>query len=338
MLDPTKTGVAAPSNPGTAEGSPSTSTLENLDANIAAELNPPTDTSTGVAPVATTQAPEGTPTAGEPTVEEKSAEATAKAERLNQDNANLRALVNKLGVDPDSQTAEHLRLGLVTVEDVVRAKQPATPVAAPQTEPVAPVVSLDQKLVSLQNALGTQTGEVSEAQYRDTQGKMLEVIADLVQANQNTVKNREIDQNNRKVQDMIGAANEVFVKEVATHVPEAMQDIASEMFLGAADIEHAEVMKQFGPKANTPEQFKNAAAKVAPRFNEFIQTVFKAGGQAVTDAINKANPAGSPIPNPLQPGTTGGGTPPAPAPKNKFDLSNLDANVDEQMALTAPQI
>jgi len=340
MLDPTKTGVAAPNNPVSGEGSTGTSTLDNLEANIAAEMNLPADTSTSVPAEGTTEVPEATPAAEEPTVEDKLAEATAKAERLSQDNANHRAVLTKLGIDPDSQTAEHLRLGLVTIEDVMRAKQPITPAAeAPKTEAVAPAVPLEQKLINLQKALAEPippTG-MTDAQYHNRESKMLEVITDLVQANQGITREREIDQSNQRVQSMIGAANDVFVKEVAAHIPEEMKDIASEAFLGAADIEHAEMVKQFGERANTAEHFGNAAAKVAPRFNQLIQAIFKAGGQATIDAINKSNPTGQTLVNPLQPGA-GGGTPPPSVPKDKFDLNNLDANVAEHLAGTQVQI
>lgn len=336
MIDPTKTGVAIQSSPVSSEGD-SESTLDNLDANIIKELGLQTD-ETPSTPDVVTPKPEGTPAAGESKVDEKDAEAAAKAERLSQDNANLRAVLTKIGIDPDSQTAEHLRAGLITVDDVMRARQPVQPsVETQKSDAAASAVPLDQKLVNLQNILAGQKGDVSAEEYRNAQGKMLEVITDLVRANQNITKKQEIDANNQKIQSMIGAAQDVFNKDVTFKIPEGMKEIAQEMFLGAADIEHVELQRQFGERANTPEYFRHSAGKVAPRFNQFLQAVYKAGSQAAVDAINRSKPAGQTVVNPLQPGVVGG-TPPPPPKKEQFAIENLDANVDAFLASTETQI
>jgi len=337
MLDPTKAGVATQTNPGTTEGSTGTSTLDNLEANVAAQIGGPEGIAPS-APAGATTEPEGTPAAGEPKAGED-AEAAAKAQRISQDNANLRATLIAAGIDPDSDTAEHLRTGLVTLDDIIRSKQPAptVPAAAPKTDATASEVPLDQKLINLQNALAAQKGDVSAEQYRETQGKMIEVITGLVQANQSITQQRKIDANTQVVQGMIGAANDVFTKEVASDIPEDVREIASTMFLGATDLEHGAVEQQFGNAAHTPEHFRNTAAKVAPKVKAFVQAIYKAGAQAQLEAINKGRPTGGAVVNPLQPGTGSGSPPPPPAP-GKYDIRNLNANVDEVLRSTQLQI
>lgn len=335
-MEPITTAVAPQSNPVIEnlvdEGS-NASTLDNLEANIENEIGSPTDQNAGVTQPPTTPATEEPPAATVPAVEETDAEAEAKTQRISQDNANLRATLTKIGIDPDSDTAEQLRAGLITLDDVVRARAPVTPQTTVSDAP-APELPLDQRLSNLQSTLASQKdGEVTAGQYRETQGKMLEVITGLVQANQNIVKEQEVNTQNQRVQGMIDAASDIFSKEVLVNVPEDVREIATEMFLGATDIEHVALRRQHGDNAETPEYFKHTATKVAPKFNTLIQSIYKAGQQSITAG-------GVPKPgviNPIPPGV-GAGTPAPPVPKGKFSDNNLDANVDEYLAQTQARV
>lgn len=341
MLDVTKAPavVAQPSVQKQDEGGTKDNTLDNLEANILKELGLPEDGASG-APEGTTSEPKGTLAAGEPKVEDKTAEATAKAERLSQDNARIRATLTKLGVDPDSDTAEHIRTGLITFEDIIRAKQPASAAPSSTKSDVAVPIPLDQKLINLRNKRAALKGEVSAEQFFDLFDTQNELIMDLVQANQTINRQQEISANERKVQSMISAAQDVFNKDVLAGVPKEpeLQEIAQEMFLGAADIEHVGMQRQYGERANTPEYFRHTATQIAPRFNKFIQAVYKKGAQDAIDTINKGKPSGQKLINPLQPGAGGGSPPPPPPPKGKFGIENLEANVEEFLSNTQLQV
>jgi hypothetical protein len=340
MLDPINTNVAGVTNPAQTPDGSQTSTLDNLAANIAQGMGvsdePATDVSTGAPPPATPVPPEP-PAAAEPAVEDKDAEAAAKATRLSQDNANLRATLTKMGVDPDSDTAEQLRTGLITVDDLMRARQPVppTPVSTPtEPKPAAPEVPLDQKLVNLQQTLANQKGDVSAEEYRTTQGQMLEVITGLVQANQNIYQTQESNALQALLDKTLSTTKEVYGSAVTSTVPDDVKDIGESLFVGATDVEVGNLAREVGrEKAFTPEGYRHVATKMAPKFDKFVQAIYKMGAQAAVDAINRGGSSGQQVVNPLPPGG-GGAPPPPPADKNHFDINNLQANVDAELAAT----
>lgn len=335
-----KTNVAEVTNPAETGGS-QVSTLDNLEANIANNLGLPTNVSTGE-PAGSTEVPPEPPAATEPEVKESDAEAAAKETRLSQDNANLRATLTKLGVDPDSDTAEQLRSGLVTAEDIIRARQPIPPasvVESVKSDAVAPTVSLDQKLINLQNTLTTQKakgGDVSSEEYRNTQGQFLEVITGLVTANQNINQTQEDNALRALLDRTVSTTKEVFGSAVTVKVPDDVKEIGENFFIGATDVEVGNLAREVGrERAFTPEGYRHVATKMAPKFDQFVQAVYKAGAQAATDAIKKGGPMNEIVP--LSPG--GGGAPPAPpADKNQFNLNNLDANVNAFITSTQRQV
>jgi hypothetical protein len=335
MLDTTKTGVAPVTTP-TEPGSTNPSTLDNLAANIAGVISP-TDASQGapaVIPPATTPAPTTPDAATVPKVDDKDAEAEAKAHRLSQDNANLRATLTKMGVDPDGDMAEQLRQGYITFDDIVRTKTTATP-AEPKAP--APEVPLNQKLADLQNVLAEQRrnpNNVTGEQYVKTQDKLLEVITDLATANQNISQQQEMSAQNIKAQRMVDAADAVYSKEVGNTIPKDVADIAQEMFLGAVNLEHVSLVGKHGERVDTPQVFGNVAAQVTPKFNQFVQAIFKAGQDEATARITGKQPTSATV-NPLTPGI-GTGTPPPPEPKDKFDIRNIDKNVEEFLRTIPP--
>jgi hypothetical protein len=343
------TNVATVTNPAPIADGSQTSTLENLGANIDAALNtgvetivpPPTNESTSEAGVSTVVPPE-TPAATEPEVKESDAEVAAKATRLSQDNADLRATLTKLGVDPDGNTAEQLRSGLITIEDLNRSRQtvqPKTETTVPDA--AAPVVSLDQKLINLTNTLSKpiNTTGMTEPEYREREGKMLEVITGLVQANQNINQLQEDTALKTLLNDVQTATKDVFGTAVTVKVPDDVREIGESFFIGATDISVGNLAKEVGRnRAFTPEGYRHEATKLAPKFDQFVQSIYKAGVQAATEAINKGSaPPNQMVVNPLTPG--GGGAPPAPpADKEHFDINRLNANVDAYMASTEAQV
>lgn len=319
------------------------SSLANLEANIAAELNPENqpagsqpDANATDAPPASSPASGDTPSspepaAADPPVEDPIAEA-AKTQRISQENARFRETLSKLGVDPDSQTAEHLRSGLITPEEFVRSRyQPAATPGQPATN-AAPEIPLNQKLINLQSTLASQKGkDLKTEDYLATQDQFMDVITTMASDNRNI----QADSRDRAVQDLqsknIAATGEVFAKTVTTHLPAEAHEMASDLVLGATDIAVGKLAQQVGQqKALTPAGYAYAARGVSDNMNKVVEAAYKAGHTA---ALNNINPPANPI-NPLTPGV--GGTPPAtpPAPKGKFDIQNLDANVAEELAKT----
>ena len=341
--------VANPADPNNAGGQPDGTlpSLANLEANIAAELNPENppagsqpDANATDAPPASSPAsgdppssPE--PAATDPPVEDPNAEA-AKTQRISQENARLRETLTKFSVNPDSETAEHLRSGLLPVAEFISSQfQPAALPGQPATN-AAPEVPLDQKLINLQSTLATQKGkDLKTEDYLAVQGQMLEVIGGLVSDNQSI----HTDNRDRAVQDLqsknIAATSEVFTKTVTTHLPAEVHEMASDLVLGATDIAVGKLAQQVGQsKALTPAGYAYEARGASDKMNQIVEAAYQAGQKA---AVNNLNPA----PNPLHPLTPGvGGTPPAnpPAPKGKFNIHNLDANVEEFLRTTQPVV
>ena len=80
---------------------------------------------------ANTTSPESTP-------QQLAEEATAKVSRMEQEVAKYAKVMKGLGIDPDSDTAEHLRTGMITRGDYVRSITPSEATATPTSTPPAP--------------------------------------------------------------------------------------------------------------------------------------------------------------------------------------------------------
>lgn len=316
------TGVAPGTDPAINQGDPNKSTLDNLDTNIATELN---------------KSAGGPPPTPAPTEVKPDPEAAAKMTRLSQDNSQLRATLLKMGIDPDSQTAEQLRSGLVTFDEIIRTRQPAPP---PPVQPTlaSPKVPLGQKLADLKHALTGQDGKnVTAEEYRATQNQLLEVVQDLVEANQSIARVQENNDLKTLVDQTLSATKQVFGATVAAKVPQDVREIGEKLFVGATDIGVGELAAQVGrERAFTPQAYRHVAGKLAPDFDRFVQSIFTAGQQAALTSIQRGQPVSQGI-NPLPPGT-GRGSPPAPPNKKQFSLENLDRNVDAFIANTQAQI
>ena len=336
----TDTGVVATDDPSTSPGASQANTLDNLDTNVATELDSQTGVSTGDATPAATPVPgeqeaaPTTPAEGTPQAEADE----AKMHRVSQDNAKLRIALTKFGVDPDSDLVEQINAGVITVDDITRARQPVTPTTTPEASPpTAPEIPLDQQidnLKSIVNAPIPERGYSSEdVQARDK--AFMGVIAGQVKQIQNITQSQEQREAAEQANGMVTATNDVFNTEVLSdltvEIPEDVRQIGAKMFLGATDIENIELIKSHGKsKAVTADGYRYSATQVAPEMKQFIQAVFKAG-QDSTNPNPPITPT-SPRTNiqPLRPG--GGPTPAPPVDKDKFAIENLGRNVDAELA------
>lgn len=324
MPDPIVEKQADPSQ----SGDQPNNSLDSLTKNVADALQ--TDATVGD-PKDTTQPAGDPPAAPGAQVEDKTAVATT--DRFRHENAQLRAVLTKLGVDADSDTAENLRNGLITAEEFVKARY--TPTTQAQAEPVVPQVPLDQKIRNVQEMrddLVKNNGDVSAAQFREFANLQTDVLIDLAKANQNITQTQEIRDQQEELSRKISATETVFASEVKSTIPDDVKDIASQMFLGAVDLQTGINAQQVGPRAMTPEGYGIAARNIAPQFDEFVTKIFNAGIEHQKEAVR--NPV-APV-TPLAPGHRGG-TPP-PAPKGKFNLRDLDANVHEELKGTSVHI
>ncbi len=336
------TGVVTPDNPAPSGDAGSENTLENLNANVIAQLTSPTDVNAGVViPPTTADASGEPPAAAEPQVDEtKPAEAVdeATAHRLRQDNADLKATLLKLGVEPESDTADQIRTGVITVDDLIRARTPITPTAPQSTEPTTPQIPLDQKISNLRNTLNQQ-GDVTAKTYKENMGAALEVIMDVVQANQDITQTMESNDLQNLLTSTMNVTKETFRTEVKSVIPEEVKEIAENFFIGGTEIAAGHLAQKIGKaRAYTPQGYSDAAKLVAPKFDQLVQGIFKAGQTAAVKAIREANPAiNTAVVNPITPGV-GGGSPSPPANPDKFKVENLQANVDEYLRDTQPRV
>lgn len=341
---PTNTGVVAASEPGTSTSqvAPEANTLDNLDAKVAEVIDSQTGVSTDVAEPAATPVP-GEPGAAPATPAEETPPAEAdeaKMHRVSQDNATLRTTLRKLGVEPDSDVVEQINAGVITLDDIVRARQPVTPTAAPQVSPpTAPEIPLDQQIDNLKSILDKPIGPdgISAENVRDQQKAFFGVIASQAKEIKNITQSQEQREQQEQANGMVTATNEVFNTDVLSgltvEIPEDVREIGAKMFLGATDIENIELIKSHGKeKALTADGYRYSASQIAPEMKQFIQAVYKAG----RDSLNP-NPTPPVVPTaprtnvqPLRPG--GGPTPAPPVDKDKFAIENLRANVDNFIA------
>jgi len=334
--------VVTANDPPAGGGAGTANTLENLAVNIANQLNSLSDESTGATtPPAATDAPGEPPAAPDTKVDEtKHAEVVDEAtmHRISQDNANLRTTLIKLGVDPDSDTAEQLRSGLITVDDLIRARTPAVPATTQTPEPTTPQIPLDQKIINFRNRLNRE-GAVTDALYKEDMSAALDVIMDVVQANQNINQTMENNELNNLLTATMNVTKETFRSDVKSVIPEDVREIAEGLYIGGTEIAAGHLARRIGrEKAFTKDGYRYAAQQVAPKFDQFVQSIFKAGGDATLKAIKKANPTiKTAVVNPIAPGV-GSLTPPPPVDKGKFSMQNLDANVKEFLAGTQRQV
>ncbi len=326
---------------------------ENIGANIIATLAAPTDESAGAAPDATTPAP-GEPEAAPATeVEEKPpAEAEeAKMHRVSQHNSQMRAVLTKLGIDPDGDTMEAINSGLVTADEVLAARRPVAPaIAQPEASPpTAPEVSFEQKIDNLKSILDKPIGPdgIGAENIKEQQNAFLGVIASQAKEIENIKQSQEKKDSTEKANDMVAATGDVFnaqiVAELSAELPEDenIRKIGAEMFLGATDIENMSLVGTYGrEKAVTPEGYRHSATQIAPKMKQFIQAIYKKGQDSMNPNPNPPNPpAGTPASslNVLRPGV-GGGSPPPPEDKNKFTIENMKPNTEKYFASLQPRV
>ena len=321
-------------------------TLENLEVNIAAQLDSLADESTGDAETpAATPVPGETLAAADTEVEktdaEVAAEETAKMHRVSQDNAKLRATLIALKIDPDSDTAEGLVSGLISVDDVRRAQAPASATAPTATEPATPEISLAQKISNLQTRIKQTGRNPNSTDYQKDMVDMMGVVTDLVQENQNITQTMESNDLSNLLNTTMTATKETFASEVKTVLPDDVREIGEQFFVGATDIAVGELARTHGKEAAfTANGYRHAAKGLAPKFDQLMTAVYKAGSDAATKAIK----GGKPVPtgttlvvNPIAPGV-GAGTPAPPANPEQFSIKNLQKNVDDYWKTTTPQV
>ena len=343
--------VVATQTDQTNEGGSQKSTLQNLDANMVNELdnqqntNSQTGDSAGDTTPASTDAQGTPPSSQEPAaadtqVNEDPAEVAGRATRISQDNADLRKTLEAIGINPDGADAEQLRGGFLDPKEFIKGRYASilTPDNTSQaSEPAATTVSLDQKLIDIQQALKGQKGrEITGEEYQQTQTQLLDVVQNLVTAN----KEVQYDQRGREIKDLqtrnIAATNETFNQTASANIPQDLREDAADLVLGSTDIAVGKLAQQVGSqRAITPEGYAHEAKTASEKLNRIVEAAYKAGQTA---AITNISPPGRPLNPvvPLQPG--GGGTPIPQVNKPKMNLDNLDANAEAYMASQEAQV
>jgi hypothetical protein len=291
-------------------------TLENLDANVNAELDSQNDATVGT---------DVTPTAGEPDAATATpvdnAEVDGKLNRITQDNEALRVALRKIGVDPDSDTVRQLNSGLITKDDLFQTSPPVP------DKPPTPTASLEDELDNLSRVMqqrdenGAVTADTFDASMKQT----LKVMQGLIQENKDLKQARDADAQNQVAQRTAAVTQTVFDTDVTVEIPDAVKDIAKDLFQGAVD--NAVYAMASDPnigrdRAVSPEGYEFAAKQLAPKFIAMVNAI---------KGVSAPAPQPTGQVRPLAPGA-GGGSPPPPAQKGKFTLQNLDANVQAELA------
>lgn len=313
--------VATQDNPAATGDVPQSGTMD-LDAAVEAQLagNTPGDaTTTPVQPsspnagaqaatpatdgaATTAAAPEAAPT-DTPAVD------AGTLTRLQQDVAQKDALLRAIGLDPDSESVELAAKGIIDPRTLIRTTpQTVQPNVAPP--PVSPEVPLDERLANIQKHL-EKGGDVDAEQYRADVGGLLNVVGDLVKANDTSQQQARQNEVKQMARNNTDATYAVINQSHAYKALNAdQQQVVKALVLGATDVKAAEMAAnpQIGTaKAFRPETYAHIAQSVTGQLESLLATAFANGKAAATQSIASPN---SPV-NPVQPG--GGATPITPA-------------------------
>ena len=341
-MSPEPTGVVTADAPAAVQPA---NTLENINANVIAELTSQADVNAGADPNATPASgePEAAPaTPVEGTVPAE-ADDVAKTQRINQQNADMRKTLDALGVDPDSDTAEHLRTGMITRGDYVRSIQPGEATTTPATTQPAPEIPLDQKISNLKSVLAAPIPDkgYSSEDVQERNNAFMGVINDLVQVNQNIVKSQKETEQITQANSSTAAINDVFNREVVPSLPEGLTEEAKQtiatVFLASTDFANGELVTSHGKeKAQTPKGYAFSATKIAPEFNAMVKALSGIGTPTTTatNAIPSVHTTNAPTV--LRPGTAGS-TPPAISTV-KPTIENMAERAKAYVASQQPQV
>lgn len=321
-------------------------TLENMDANVNTELASQADVSVGDATAATTAPgePEAAPAIPVEGTVPAEADDVAKTQRIQQQNADMRKTLDALGVDPDSDTAEHLRTGMISRGDYVRSIQPGEATATPTTTQPAPEIPLDQKISNLKSVLAAPIPDkgYSSEDVQERNNAFMGVINDLVQVNQNIVKSQKESEQIAQANSSTAAISEVFNRDVVPALPdglteEAKQTVAT-VFLAATDFANGELVTLHGKeKAQTPKGYAFSAAKIAPEFNAMVKALTgMRTNPTPTPTLAIPSVHATNAPTVLRPGTAGG-SPPA-IPTEPPTLENMEARAHAYVAANQSQV
>ncbi len=327
-------------------------TVADLNANITAvmDVNAVIDTNSTpeVTPVETPSAPVVTPVSepGQTAVQpgqEPVTEDTGTIQRLKGDMAAKDSILKALNIDPDGDTAEKLKEGLITIEDLrtdVYGKAPV--VSMPQTEPTQPVtpkVSAEQTLANLQTRV-SERGDttVTAEDYAKDMKDMMTVVVGVTEQNKTLIeRNNSSDLTNLQNQNA-SAVDAVFAASDALNALEGdLKTNAQDMLTSMADfavVNMANDPKIGSQRAYTPQGYKFAAEQSAPKILALMNGAKVVGAQA---AVNNIANNSTQI-TALQP-TSGGAPVVSPAPVMRLqDLSkNFDAYLAQHNAANAGQ-
>ena len=313
----------------TEESTPKDSSLDNLSANILENLTQAQSGENVDADTAVTQ--EGTETAATQTQAETTTTAVddGTVTRLEQQLAESKNLLQVLGIDPEGTTAEQLKAGLITPEQLKQQ------ISAPtQTETTSPQVPLDQKLTNIQSKVSSRQGDITAENYQQDMKELLGVVNDLAETNKNLNKrNEQSDLRNVQQQNIATVYDELGQTEVFKNLDPSVQETAKQMVLGAVDIgvSRLAIQPNIGNQAYTPAGYKHVANQFIPKFNELITKAFEAGKTANTQQIVKNNTAIAPI-------TAGTGANTVQAPAKRFKIEDMGKNTIEYLSKEAVQV
>jgi len=256
--------------------------------------------------------------------------------RLQQDLANQRKTLAALGIDPDGQTADMLRSGMLSREDVLRMitpQQQQQPQQQQPTEPASPDKTLETAISRIKQRAESNAETISADDYRKDMAAVLDVV-NLLQQRDNTLVSKleqsEIEQaQNRN----IAASKSVYTRDDEfKNLPAEVQNAAGDLILGAADVIVGQLAREVGmQRAFTAQGYQVATEKSLDKFRAVVKAAYEAGANSVKKQIE---PQGDQI-NPL-PAGTGSGT--APPRRERITDDNLEAARNRYLAGRRPVV
>jgi len=261
--------------------------------------------------------------APQPTVEPD-----ATADRFKQDNAALRATLQKLGIDPDSTDAENIRNGYVDPKEIIAAKfgiqqQPVQPTAEPEQS----AEEITNKIDSILRSVEGRAINVDE--YQKLERLKLDLNKKLLAENKTLKAQREQDQQQRDYQDCMNACRTTYQSDdVFKNLPTDAQQKAASFIESIADVRVGNLARQIGwENAAKPQVMQQETAKAVQEFHGLVQALSgqKAAPQQPTN-VAPVVPMGS---GPGQPIST---------PRPPMRLEDLQSNTDRYLAAQAGQV
>jgi hypothetical protein len=271
-------------------------------------------------PVSTTPpTPQAQPTAAAPDDPLKAAQ--AKVSRLEQEHAKTANLLQQLGVDPNSDTAERFASGVLTKEDLLR--EIGVQVPAPAQPQITPQQKMDMAIERMKKDGVTEADVIG----------VFEAVRDAQQNVQGAVAQRDFRDN--LTECLTAVTNTIKADEVHSKLPDTLREIEEQIFISSTD---NRLMREAQYSRNpdsykTPQNYSRFAQQQAQRLNNLRNYYIEQGRQMERQQAAPP-PQGTPPPAPISPSVGSGPTVP---PAQTVNRDNWKEQTDQWAKQNLPR-